>query len=254
MSGHLSIRDRWRIISLRFDQNISPRQISRIVYCTIPTVYNILRLFNETNDVIEREGRGGGRVLTNDEVYALRQLFYRYPHETSRQINNRFFRRTGRFVTSRTIRNYRVQLGFRAVHARIQPLMNQRHADYRLLFCRRHIDDNWHRIIFADEKMFEVDISGVVYWIPYDRPRPTTFRSQVKYQIPVFAAIWYNNRSNLIFIRGRTNTLTFVEYLEHALRSRRRLIRNYYFIHDRPTWAHTYTAHVRINYREKYTF
>jgi len=134
MSSHLSIRDRWRIISLRFDQNISPRQISRIVNCSFQTVYNILRLFNETNDVIEREGRGGGNVLTNDEIYVLRKLFYRYPDETSSQINNHFFQRTGPFVTSRTIRSYRIQLGFHAVHARIQPLMNQQHADNRLLF------------------------------------------------------------------------------------------------------------------------
>jgi hypothetical protein len=157
MSGHLSIRDCWRIISLRFDQNISPREISRIVPCSFQTVYNILRLFNETIDVIEREGRGSGSVLTNTEVYALRQLFYRYPDETSKQINSRFFRRTGRFVISRTIRNYRVQLCFRAVHYRTQPLMNQQHADYRLLFCQRHIDDNWRRIIFSDEKLFDVD-------------------------------------------------------------------------------------------------
>ncbi len=108
-----------------------------------------------------------------------------------------------------------------------------------------YIDDNWHRVIFADQKIFEVDTSGVVYWIPYGRRRPTTFRSQVKYQIAVFGAIWYNNRSNLIFIRGRTNTLTFVEYLEHRLRSHRRLIRNYCFIHDRPRWAHIDTVHVR---------
>ena len=243
MSGHLTIRDRWRIISLRFDQNISPRAISRIVCCSFQTVYNILHLFNETNDVIEREGRGGRNALTTDEVCVLRRLFYRYPNETARQINSRFFRRTGRSVTYRTIRCYRVQLGFRAVHARIQPLMNQQHANNRLLFCLGHIDDDWRRVIFADEKIFEVDSSGVVYWIPYGRPRPTTFRSQVKYRIPVFGAIWYNNRSNLVFIRGRTNTLTFVEYLESALRSRRRLIRNYYFIHDRPTWAHTDTEH-----------
>ncbi len=74
MSGHLSIRDRWRIISLRFDQNISPRQISRIVYCSFQTVYNILRLFNEINDVIQRERRGDDSLLTNTEAYALRQL------------------------------------------------------------------------------------------------------------------------------------------------------------------------------------
>jgi len=243
MSGHLNIRDRWRIVSMRFDQNISPREISRIVNCSYQTVYNILHLFDTANDVIERTGRGGGDVLTDAEVRVLRKFFYAYPTETSNQICNRFCRRTGHFVTSRTIRSYRVRLGFRAVHARTQPSINQQHAECRLLFCQQRIDDSWRRVIFADEKMFEVDTSGVVHWIPLGRSRPTTFRSQIKYQIPVFGAVWHNNRSELVFIRGRTNTLTYVEYLESALRSRRRLIKNYFFIHDRPRWAHTHAAH-----------
>jgi MarR-like DNA-binding transcriptional regulator SgrR of sgrS sRNA len=58
MSSHLSIRDRWRIISLRFDQNMTPNQIAFTINCTTRTVFNILRLFHETNNVIEREGRG----------------------------------------------------------------------------------------------------------------------------------------------------------------------------------------------------
>ncbi len=62
----------------------------------------------------------------------------------------------------------------RSVHARIQPLLNQRHADKRLAFCQRHIYDDWHRVIFTDEKIFEVDTSGIVYYIPYGRRRPTT--------------------------------------------------------------------------------
>jgi hypothetical protein len=69
----------------------------------------------------------------------------------------------------------------------------------------------------------------------------------------VFGAGWYNNRSNLIFIWGRTNTSTFVEYLEHGFHSRQRLIRNHYFIHDRPTWAYTDTAHASIYDTVKYT-
>jgi hypothetical protein len=150
-----------------------------------------LELFYETNDVLEREGRGGTNSLTNIEIYTLRQILYRYPHETSAQINNRLFRRTGSFVTSRTIRNYRTRLNFRPVHARIQPLLNQRHADQRLAFCQRHIYDDWHRVIFTDEKIFEVDTSGIVYYIPCGRRRPTTFRSQVQYKVAVFGAIWF---------------------------------------------------------------
>jgi hypothetical protein len=32
--------------------------IASVIDCSIQTVYNVLQLFYETNDVIEREGRG----------------------------------------------------------------------------------------------------------------------------------------------------------------------------------------------------
>ena len=64
MSGHLSIGDRWRIISLWHDQGMTSHQIASRIHCTSRTVRNILRLFRETNNVIEREGRG--RTLLNN--------------------------------------------------------------------------------------------------------------------------------------------------------------------------------------------
>ncbi len=100
MTGHLIIGDRWRVVSLRQDQGISCPRIARIINCSVQTVYNILELFYETNDVVERQGRGGTKTLSDIEIYTLRQILYRYPHETSTQINNRFYRRTGSFVTS----------------------------------------------------------------------------------------------------------------------------------------------------------
>ena len=42
MTGHLSVRNRWRIISLYFDQNVPPSQIAVIIDCSIPTVRRIL--------------------------------------------------------------------------------------------------------------------------------------------------------------------------------------------------------------------
>jgi transcription initiation factor IIE alpha subunit len=64
MSGHLSVGDRWRIISLSFDQGMTSSEIVSIINCTSRTVRNVLRLFRETNNVIEREGRG--RTLLNN--------------------------------------------------------------------------------------------------------------------------------------------------------------------------------------------
>ena len=58
MSGHLSIGERWRIVSLSLDQGLSRTQIASIIHCSIRTVGNILQLFHEASDVIEWEGRG----------------------------------------------------------------------------------------------------------------------------------------------------------------------------------------------------
>jgi transcriptional antiterminator len=63
MSGHLSIGERWRTVSLHFDQGLTSGEIARYMNCTSRTVRNILQLFVETNDVVERQGRG--RTLLN---------------------------------------------------------------------------------------------------------------------------------------------------------------------------------------------
>jgi hypothetical protein len=72
MSGHLSVGDRWRIISLRFDQKTSFNRIASIVNCSLATVHNVIRLFRETDDVIEREGRG--RALLDEMAFVNKGL------------------------------------------------------------------------------------------------------------------------------------------------------------------------------------
>jgi hypothetical protein len=151
----------------------------------------------------ERRGGGGENSLTADERNVLRQLFYKYPHEISARINYRFYRRTSVTISSRTLRNYRRLSDFHPIHARTQTLINNEHAQQRLFFSQRHIDHDWSRVIFSDEKAFEVDLSGIVYWIPYGRPRPTSFTSQIEFRIAVFGAVWYNSKSDLVLIRGQ---------------------------------------------------
>ena len=58
MNSRLSVGDRWRIVSLRFDQGITPNRIASIVNCSRAVFFSILQLFHETNNVIECEGRG----------------------------------------------------------------------------------------------------------------------------------------------------------------------------------------------------
>lgn len=136
-----------------------------------------------------------------------------------------------------------MSLGFHPVHAQTQPVINAQHAQERLNFCILHATARWENVIFSDEKAFEVDVSGLFYRFLCGRPRPIHFQKQIRFRVAVSGAVWYHGRSLLVIIRGRTNTATFVEYLEAALNPHRRRLRGYYFIHDRPTWAHTALAH-----------
>ena len=90
MNRHLTIGKRWRLISLRLDQGLGFHEIARRMNCTHQTVHNILQLFHETNNVFERDRRGGSNSLTSHEIHVLRQLLYRYPYETATQLNNQF--------------------------------------------------------------------------------------------------------------------------------------------------------------------
>ncbi|CAF4723686.1 unnamed protein product, partial [Rotaria sp. Silwood2] len=80
MYSHLSIRDRWRIISLRSDQGMASDEIASRINCSIRTVYYILQLFRETNDVIEREGRG--RRLLNETGFLINEREFDKPINT----------------------------------------------------------------------------------------------------------------------------------------------------------------------------
>lgn len=117
------------------------------------------------------------------------------------------------------------------------------HAQQRLNFWLSHATNQWRNGIFNDEKVFVVDVSGIVYWIPYDRQRLTPFQSQIQYRVVVFGAVWYRDRSNLVFINARTNAKTYIGNRQEALNGYLHRLRHYYFIHDRPTWAHTVLDH-----------
>ncbi|CAF2608415.1 unnamed protein product [Rotaria sp. Silwood2] len=213
MSVHLTLGDRWPIASLSRDQGLSASEIAHVIHCTSRTVYNILRLFLDTNDVIERNGRDRRDMLNTDETIALRRLFYRYRDETSMSITTRFFHRVGCSITSWTVRNYRWQWSFHRVHARSQPLISERHAQQQLHLCGQYARNSWRKVIFSDKKPLELDASGIVYWIPSNRPRPTLLQSQAQFRVVIFDAVWYNDRSKLVFVHGRTNTFTYARHL-----------------------------------------
>ena len=107
MPKQLSIAERWRIISLRFDANFSTSRIASIIPCGIRTVRNIIQLHAETNDVVAREGRGRRAIIDGSVQQHFEEIMEEHPTDTSASIADRLQSRSGVRVSARTVRRIR---------------------------------------------------------------------------------------------------------------------------------------------------
>ncbi len=83
MAPHLSIAERWEILTVRNDLALSVPDITSRLNCSSFTGYQILDLFAETNDVVEREGRGRKPSMEGSVRRQFREIIWEYPSATS---------------------------------------------------------------------------------------------------------------------------------------------------------------------------
>ncbi|CAF1482900.1 unnamed protein product [Rotaria sordida] len=123
--AHLSIRQRWKTITLRFDNNLPLRQIASTLQCSCRTVKEIIDLFEETDDFLERQCRGRHAVIHGPVRKQFRQIMSRYPTSTSSSISTRLQSRTGQIVCVRTNRRVRKEGNYYPVRSRIHLETNE---------------------------------------------------------------------------------------------------------------------------------
>ncbi|CAF1293185.1 unnamed protein product [Didymodactylos carnosus] len=166
MAPHLSLSERWRIITLRNDFGLSMPAIAHRSNYSLSTIHRILDLFSKTNEVAEREGRGRKRPIQGSVRRQFREIMRKHPSATSKFIAERLESRTGVCLSDRTIRRTRRQENYHPVHSKTHWTINSAQTARRFQFSVTHLFDDWHDVIFTDEKKFEIDQRGKVYWIP----------------------------------------------------------------------------------------
>jgi transposase len=231
MPPHLSISDRWHIITL-LEQGVSARQVARDYSCTHTTVNNLIRLYNETGNVVERSGRGSSGTIPNAAREILFQLMLRYRRYTAAQLASLVYQRTNVSISERTIRRYRRSLGYHAVQDQRVPMLTSLQVIARYNFCVEQKDNNWHTTIFCDESLFRVDERGGVYWLLPGEDRPTQPVSQTWMQIQAWGAISYTGRSRLYLFRHTINAAQYIRILRSYFLPYYHSHRNHTMLHD----------------------
>jgi transposase len=104
---HLTLRDRVRIISDRFDYHLSLRTIARRRKCALSTVHLVCKQYHGHVDWEERRRHGCTRKLNRQQLNHLFNIIRSQPNITSNELSRHFLRHDNIRIDPRTIRRYR---------------------------------------------------------------------------------------------------------------------------------------------------
>lgn len=224
----LTLGVRWRIVSLRTDAGWSLRQIAQHLHVSIGGVRGVLRVFEMTEDVIDRPRCGRPRVTQEDDDDFIINESRQHPFEGADQLRDQL-RQEHRCNVSRSTVSRRLRAGgqfsYRAFHCLS---LTAEHRDARLNWAQQHLhwsaQRQWRQVIFSDESRFCVHhVDGR---LRVRRARDTRYTNLAAAapvvpfgggSVMVWGAISWRHRSALILIEGSlTGQRYFQEILEEV--------------------------------------
>jgi transposase len=119
MKCQLTLVERARIIALSKDTSLSYRGIARRVKCSVATVHNILRLMNQTKNILPRARSGRPRKLNNKQRNALRAAMRSTPNATLNELVSHLHRHHNILVSTRTVHRERFRNHFHPATERL---------------------------------------------------------------------------------------------------------------------------------------
>jgi len=90
---------------------------------------------------------------------------------TATELQRHLFHHDNIDISTATIKRYR-RLFFHRAHEIIIPRLTLQHHLDRMDYCLTHINNNFHTVVFSDEKSFCLSHTSSNVWIEKDEPIP----------------------------------------------------------------------------------
>jgi transposase len=173
------------------------------------------------------------KKLSSSQQNHLKNIIRENNNLTSEEIQRHFFHHDNINITSRSIRNYRHQFFHPAKEILIsRSKLESDHHLKRLDYCMTHSNDNFHRVVFSDEKPFKLDHTSSTVWIEDNEPIPVREISSTHTQVTVWGGIWYYGRTELCIVRGNIDHKKYINILKQYLIPSMPSSNQFLFMHD----------------------
>ena len=135
----------------------------------------------------------------------------------------------------RTIRNYRLSLGYRPRKSIVKVKSNNLDEQKRYGFAAAHQHTDIKNYIFEDECYFGLRHTQQIVWCKRGEPTPKKEISSLRAHVNLIGFIWWNG---FVFRRfhGWLNSETYCEVVNQALSGSLRELNGYSYISDGISW------------------
>lgn len=149
------------VINHQGDQNGRKTQVEIAILLKIPrsTVQYIIRKYNSTGLIVNKQGRGRKPKFSIREKRAIVKKVKVNPKLSISKIKAQVENETGKKADKKTIANVLKSEGFKSCRARKKPLISKKNIKKRLAFAKRHVNkDNkfWESILWSDESKYNI--------------------------------------------------------------------------------------------------
>ncbi|CAF3569100.1 unnamed protein product, partial [Rotaria sp. Silwood2] len=227
----------------RYSDGKSIRTISKDLKLSHSTVHYIIKKWNRTGSVINRNGRGRKRLTTSHINRIIHRRMISSRRKSAREMAAELKSEYGVTINAQTIRNRKHEAGYRGCVARRKPLIKKSSRWRRVIWARKHQMKNkefWHSILWSDESKFNLfgsDGRQIVWRQPQESMKRECLKPTVKYgggSVMVWGCMAANGVGNLVLIDGTMYKEQYEKiFVENVKQSAKKLkIRSFIFQQD----------------------
>ena len=228
---NLTERERVKIITYRYDFHYSQSEIAQKLKCNQSTISKVLKKHKHHIDSPQYHLRGRKKKLTSTQQNHLKNIIRENNNLTAAEIQRHFFHHDNIQLSLATIKRYR-RLYFHPAKEILIPRLKLEHYISRLDYCMTHINNNFHTIVFSDEKYFCLDHTSSTVWIEDDDPIPTREISSTHTKVMVWGGVWYNGRTEIGIVRCNMDHKKYINTLKQYLLPSMPSSNHFLFMHD----------------------
>jgi transposase len=213
-SGPISKEKRNRIICLKDDAEFSNYQIADKLDVSPKAVRSVIRRYRKMGQTSNRPGQGRKRKLSREEERSIMQKADR--EKSAETIATQISKKRKKSISEHTVRRVLKRRRHKYLTKIEREDLTEVQMERRLAFAEKRINDNWRKVLFSDEKTFELQTGPHKCW---ENPAKRKVRRVKRWpkKIHVWGGIGYWWQTKLYFFEQNLDGELYRKILNKCL-------------------------------------